>query len=131
MDLVDEKDVVLLEVREDRRQVAGALHGRAGSDAHGDAHLRGDDVGQRRLAEAGRTVKQDVVEGLVALAGGVDGDAEVVLELGLADEFVEAPGPQRRVQRLIIVLHLAGSDALGRRRAAPSLLTAPVEYLCY
>jgi len=72
-------------------------------------------VGERGLAEAGRAVEEEVVERFVALLGGVDGDAEVVLELLLADELVEAPGPESSFQRLVFVLDLAGSDALGRR----------------
>jgi len=72
-------------------------------------------VGERGLAEAGRAVEEEVVERFVALLGGVDGDAEVVLELLLADELVEAPGPERYFEGLVFVLDLAGSDALGRR----------------
>ena len=116
MDLVDEEHVVLLEVREDGGEVAGALDGGAGGDAHGDAHLGGDDVGERGLAEAGRAVEEQVVERLAALLGGVDGDAEVVLELLLADELVEAPGAKGDVDRLLFVLRLAGDDALLSRR---------------
>jgi hypothetical protein len=55
-------------------------------------------VGERRLAEAGRPVEEDVVERFVALGGGLDGDAEVVLEFLLADELIEAPRPKSRIQ---------------------------------
>ena len=126
VDLVDEEHVVLLEVREDGGEVARALDGGAGGDAHGDAHLGGDDVGERGLAEAGRAVEEQVVERLAALLGGVDGDAEVVLELLLADELIEAPGAEGDVDRLFFVLRLAGDDALLSRR-----WRAPLEYLCY
>ena len=43
------------------RSIAGP-----GRDADADAHLGGDDVRQRRLAEAGRAVEQHVVERLAA-----------------------------------------------------------------
>jgi hypothetical protein len=72
-------------------------------------------VGEGGLSEAGRAVEEKVVERFVALLGGVDGDAEVVLELLLADELVEAPGPEGYIDFLFFVLRLAGDDALGGR----------------
>jgi len=60
-----------------------------------------------------------VVERFVAVLGGVDGDAEVVLELGLADELIEATGTEGDVESLFVVLELGGGDALGRRAGAP------------
>jgi hypothetical protein len=76
-------------------------------------------VSERRLAKTGRTVEQQVVERFGAPLGGVYGDAEVVFELFLADELVEAPGAERDVDRLFFVLRLAGDDALGGRWAPP------------
>ena len=49
VDLIDEQHVVLGQVREDRRQVAGPLEGRAGRDPEADAHLGRDDRGKRGL----------------------------------------------------------------------------------
>jgi len=83
-------------------------------------------VGERRLAEAGRAVEEEVVEWFVALLGGIDGDAEVVLELLLADELIEPPWPERDVDRLVVVPRLAGDNALLSRRSPAS-----VECLCY
>jgi hypothetical protein len=51
-----------------------------------------------------------VVERLFALAGSLNGDAEVVLQLLLADELSQAPGPKRRVQGLVFVLDVRGDD---------------------
>jgi hypothetical protein len=76
-------------------------------------------VGERGLAETGRAVEEEVVERLVALFGGIDGDAEVVFELVLADELIEAPGPEGNVDCLFVVLRLAGDDALLSRRSVP------------
>jgi hypothetical protein len=73
-------------------------------------------VGERGLAEAGRAVEEEVVERLAALLGGVDGDAEIVLELLLADELIEATRAEGKVDRLVVVLRLAGDDALLSRR---------------
>jgi len=72
-------------------------------------------VGKGGLAEAGRAVEEQVVERLAALFGSVYGDAEVVLELLLADELVQPPRPQRDIDRLFFVLRLAGDDAFGGR----------------
>jgi hypothetical protein len=60
-----------------------------------------------------------MVERLVAVLGGVDGDAEVVLELGLSDELVEAPGAEGDVKGLFVVLELRGGDSLSRRAGTP------------
>jgi hypothetical protein len=73
-------------------------------------------VGEGGLAEAGRAVEEEVVERLAALFGGVDGDAEVVLELLLADELIEATGTEGYIDFLFFVLRLAGDDALFSRR---------------
>jgi hypothetical protein len=72
-------------------------------------------VGECGLAEAGRAIEEEVIERLVALLGGVDGDAEVVFELLLADELFEAPGTKSDLDRLVIILRLAGDYALSCR----------------
>jgi len=80
-------------------------------------------VGERGLAEAGRAVEEDVVERFFALGGGLDGDAEVVLELLLADELIEATRPKSRVQSFVFVfLDFSGDDAVfSGRRTSPVL----------
>ena len=64
VDLVDEQDVALLEAGEDRGEVARPLDRRAGRVADVHAELAGDDRRERRLAEAGRAVEEDVVRRL-------------------------------------------------------------------
>ena len=54
------------------------------------SQLVGDDVGQRRLAEAGRSVEQDVVERFASGLGGLDSDVEILFDLVLADELLQA-----------------------------------------
>ena len=65
------------------------------------------------LPRPGRTGEQQVVGGLAAPAGRLEDDLEVLLELGLADELVEPPGPQRRPRPPTSLGHRA------RGRAAP------------
>jgi len=67
VDLVYEKDVTALEVRQDSRQIVGALDDRSrGRDELG-SHLRSNDVRQRGLAQARRPVEETVVQRLLAL----------------------------------------------------------------
>ena len=66
-----------------------------------------------------------MVERLFALLGGVDGDAEVFLELLLADELVEPARAEGGVLGVFLTLRCAGCDALGSRT------TLLVEYVCY
>ena len=54
-----------------------------------DAHLHGDDLRQRRLAEPGRPIQEHVVEGVAALTRRLDEDADLILDRLLADEVVE------------------------------------------
>jgi hypothetical protein len=93
VDLVDEEDVPLVEVGEEGGHVTGAGDGRPGRDAQGDAHLGGDDGGQRRLAHTGRPGQEHVIRRLPPQPGRLEHDGEVLLELGLADELAQCLGP--------------------------------------
>ena len=89
MDLVDEEDVALLEIGEERGKVP-----RLGDDgprrgAEVDAELARDDLRERRLAEAGWADEEDMVEGVAACTGRLDEDRQVG----------RAPGPGRRNPR--------------------------------
>ena len=66
VDLVDEEHVAVVEVGEDRGEVAGAFERRAARDPQADFELGGDDARQRGLAEPGRAGEQDVVDRLPA-----------------------------------------------------------------
>ncbi len=107
MDLVDEQDVAVLEVGQQRGEVARLGDHRAGRGAEADAHLAGEDPGERRLPEPRRAVEQHVVERLAAALRGIDEDAQILARRLLADELVEALRAKRRVGVL--------GRALGRR----------------
>ncbi len=77
VDLVDEQNVVGFQIGEQRREVAGPLQHRPRGLAQVDAHLLGDDVRQRGLAQPGRTEQQHVIERLAAVARSLDEDAEL------------------------------------------------------
>ncbi len=110
MHLIDEQDVLLLEVGEDRGQVPRPLDGGARGHPDGDRHLMGDDVGQGGLAQPRRPIQQEMVQRLLPLEGGGDADAQVVLELLLADELLQPTRPQGSVQGHVVFLKLARSN---------------------
>ena len=97
VDFVDEQHVARLEVGQQGREVAGAQDDRPGGRAETDAQFAGDDLRQRRLAEARRPDEQHMVERFAARPGGVYEDPEVAPEALLADEFLECSGAQRRI----------------------------------
>jgi hypothetical protein len=85
-----------LELGEDRRQVAGPLERRAGRDVQVHPHLRGDDAGQRRLPSPGGPANSRWSTACPA-AGRFEHDAQVLLQLALADELVERSRSQPRL----------------------------------
>src|SRR5205814_2642067 len=84
MDLVDEQHVARLEIGEQRREIAGALEHRARGLAQVYAHLLGDDVRERGLAQARRTEQQVMVERFASSFGRLDEDLELAADLLLS-----------------------------------------------
>ena len=105
--LVDEQYVLRLQVGEDGGQVPhlGDDRTRGGAETH--PQFAGDDLRKGRLAQSWRTVEEDVIEGLAAGAGGRDEYVQVFARLPLADEFVEAEGPESGFRAV-------AGDVLGR-----------------
>ena len=107
MDLVDEKHIVRLQVGELGREIAGLLDHRPRGRAEAHAHLAGDDLRHRRLAEPRWAVQQDMIQRLTAPLGRRDEDLEILADLLLADEIVERLRPQRHFRGVFL-------GALGR-----------------
>jgi hypothetical protein len=107
VDLVDEEDLVLLQVGEHGGEVARLLDHRPGGRAHRHAELVADHVGERRLAEAGRAVEQDVIERLGAASRGGDRHLQVVADAILADVVVE----RARAEARFVLCVLGGGGA--------------------
>jgi len=61
---------------------------------HVHAHLDGNDAGETGLSETGWTGQQQVISGLTTHLRRFEDDAEVLLQLSLADELAEPPRPQ-------------------------------------
>ena len=117
MDLIHEQDVVFVEVGQQRRQIAGLFDSRAGGDADIDAHLLGDDAGQRGLAQARRAVEQHMVQRLRAAAGGLDEDGEILLGLLLSDVLRQCAGTQRCLAGVLVQKRLGDERLLVDVRA--------------
>ena len=94
VDLVDEQDVALGEVRQGGREVAGASEHGPRRDPEPHAHLLGDDARERRLAQPRRAREQQVVRGLASSSRGLEDDREVPHQLGLSHELAQRPRPQ-------------------------------------
>ena len=95
VDLVHKQDVPLVEVCQQRRQIAGLFNGRAGGDTDVDPHLLSDDACQGGLAQSRRAVEQNVVQRFLPLPGGLNKDAQILLGLFLTDVLRQGLGPQR------------------------------------
>ena len=120
MNFIEEKNFALLERSEDRGQVALALEQRAGTGFNHDAQFAGDDLRERRLAQARRAIQQHVVERFAAAARRLDGDLDVLLHTRLADVVGKALRANARVNSRILIKRRAGDDAL-RRSLHPRL----------
>ncbi len=97
MNLVDEKDIMLPQIRQQRDKIPLPLESGAGGHPDLHPHFIGDDLGQRRFAEARRTVKQGVVERLSAPAGGLKKNRKVFLGLLLPDVFIQGLWAERKL----------------------------------
>ena len=95
------------------------LDRRAGGGADVDSHLIGHDVGERRLAQAGRPRDQDVLDGLVTTPGCGDQNFQVGFDVFLADELGQPAGAQAPLEFLVFVSLLSRDDAFGHPRSSP------------
>ena len=111
VDLVDEEHVALFEIGELRREIAGLGDHRPRGRAEIDPELAGDDLGERRLAEAGRPDEEHVVERVLAGLRRADEDLQVRPRLLLADELGQHLRPQRRIG--VVLAALGGEEAVG------------------
>ena len=93
VDLVDEEHVAILEIGEERGEVAGLGDHRAGGRAEIDAELARHDLRERGLAQPGRPGEQHMVERLAPRARRLDEHLEISADLGLTDELGERLRP--------------------------------------
>ena len=112
MNFVDEQHVARLQVREQSGQIAGLLEDRAGSLTQIDVQFVGDDVCERRLAEAGRSEDQDVIQRLAAIARRLDENAHLRFYLGLADVLGQRSRAYGTIDDLVVAPARSRDDAI-------------------
>jgi len=110
MDLVDEQNVAALHLREPVHQVAGLVDRRAAGDANRRPQLAGNDLGKRRLAQAWRAGQQHVLQRLLTLGRRLQGDAKLLDDFPLTDDFIKALGAKRFVESLLVRAHRTAAD---------------------
>src|SRR5512147_477586 len=99
----------------------------AGGGAQSSAHFPGNDVSDRRLAEAGRTVKYRVVEGFAALLRRFDANSERLLHALLADVFIERVRAQGLLDGSFVIGQLGVHDSIAHALSVsrPRLTVSP------
>jgi hypothetical protein len=96
------------------RSIAGPQRG---------AELGGDDHRDRGLAEPGRPGQQHVVRRAAAAQRAAQQERQLLADAGLADEVIEALGPQRALDRPLVAVGERRHDALAPRvgRGGPAI----------
>src|SRR5690606_32032293 len=98
------------QVRQDPDEVARLLQDGAGRGLDVHAQLARHEHGERSLAEPWRAVEQRVVERFTPRERGIDGDAEALLDLRLADELLQPLRPQRQLDRALLAQDFRRGD---------------------
>ena len=130
MDLVDEQDVAVIEVRQQRGKIARSSKNRTRGHPEPHSHLGCDDPGEGGLAETWGACEEQVIHALAALASGLEHDGQVLFELSLPHEFLKGAWPQGRIEALLprqgvgrdigfTVGPLAGQHVASRTHATP------------
>ena len=104
MDLVDEQDVAVLKIGQQRGEIARLGDHRPRGGAKPDPHLERDDLRKRRLAEPGRPEHQHMVERIAALLRRGHEHPQIVARGLLPDELVERLGAQRGVDVIWLLM---------------------------
>ena len=121
VDLVNKEDVAVLEIGEQRGDVARPL--KCWTRRHPDTGLElvGDDPRQGSLAKPRRACQKEMVDGLAAAAGGLDEDVQVLAQRGLADELAEAARPEGDLLGFLLGTGSGGEQLASHRDVASSL----------
>ena len=121
MNLVDEENVALFEVRENRSQVARSLNSRPARRADVRTELVGDHRSKRGLAKPRRAGEQDVVGALFALLRRLDEDSERFFHLGLSQVVAQFLRAQAAVKREVVLLQVGRHRTIACRRGRSPL----------
>ena len=125
VNFIEKKEIALVERSEHGGQVAFFLEQRTRAYFDRHAHLVCENLRQRGLAEARRTVKQHVIERFFAGAGGLDRDRQIFFHARLADVIVEALRAHARFQARVFVEGAPGNQPMSCIAQFHLLLTLP------
>ncbi len=103
VNFVEEKHLALAQVGEDGGQVALDLKGGAGGLLEAHVQLIGNDGGESGFAQPRGPREKHVIQGLAAGFGGFEGDGELFLSFGLANELAQPAGAQFQFKALLLV----------------------------
>ena len=67
MNFIDKQKITLLQIVQNCSHFAGLFDRRTAGYLHVDAHFVGDNPRKRRLSKTGRSVKQNVIQRIMAL----------------------------------------------------------------
>ena len=81
MDLVDKKDISLLQIGQQRGQISRLFDRRSGGGADLHPHLVGHDAGEGRLAKTRRPVEQQMIQRFPPPARSLEIDPQIALDL--------------------------------------------------
>src|SRR6266849_8199016 len=112
MNFIEKENLLFFERCQDGGQVAFALQQwpRAGLDRH--VQFIGDDLRQRGLSQAGRSVEQHVVQRLAAAPRRVYRNLNIFLDAFLPDIFFQALRPHAHFDPGVLVERLPGHNSL-------------------
>ncbi len=131
VDLVDEQNVALLEIGQERREIARLRDHRTGGRAEIHPQFARHDLGERRLAQARRPDEQHMVERLVAGARRRDEHCEILSRLLLADELDQALRAQGGFRHILLAA-FRGNERASRGCAHRFLTIARARgYTCW
>ena len=106
VDLVDEDNVAGLKRGEEAREIAGLGDDGTGGRLHVDAHRLTEDVGERGLAESGRTREKHVVERFATVFRSLDGEHQPIADLLLPDKALEIRRTEPVIERTVAPIQL-------------------------
>src|SRR5437773_4498028 len=113
MNLVDKQDVAKFKIRQYPREIAFQLDQWTRSRPKLRAHFIGDHRSQCRLAEAWRTIEQNMVQRFTALSSSLDGNIEIIFNALLSDILAKHARAKRQFERRFFFHHRTRYHSLG------------------
>ena len=108
---IHKQQVALLKIVQDCSHFPGLFNCRAAGYLHIDTHFIGDNACQRGFAQAGRPVKQNMIQRVSALSGRLNVNLQVFLGLFLADIIIQGLGTQHPFDPDVLFRNVCFNDS--------------------